>query len=63
MWGLAYKGEEGVRLALNLLEEEFRIVMALMGCRRLGEIKREHLALMGSDGVYRTLESTGKAKM
>lgn len=56
VWGLAYKGEDGVRLALDILEDELRIVMRLMGCRNVGEIGRRHLALLGSDGRYRAMD-------
>ncbi|OKL56285.1 hypothetical protein UA08_08452 [Talaromyces atroroseus] len=31
IWGLAYNGENGVSLAINLLLEEFRLAMALSG--------------------------------
>lgn len=54
-WGLAYNGEAGVKLALDILYDEFLLCMALMGCRNVKEIKRSHLALMGSDGRYRPL--------
>ncbi|CAO1622152.1 unnamed protein product [Parajaminaea phylloscopi] len=54
-WGLAYKGEAGVKLALDILYDEFILCMALMGCRDVKEIKRSHLALMGHDGKYRPL--------
>jgi (S)-2-hydroxy-acid oxidase len=50
LWGLAYNGEDGVTLALNILHDEFRLVMALMGCTSVKDIKPEHLARMGPDG-------------
>lgn len=53
LYGLAYNGEDGVSLALNILHDEFRTVMALMGCRTVKEIKPEHLARMGVDGRLR----------
>ncbi|XP_068602274.1 2-Hydroxyacid oxidase 2-like [Brachionichthys hirsutus] len=40
VWGLAYKGEEGVREVLRLLKDEFRLSMALSGCRNVAEINR-----------------------
>ncbi|XP_071995176.1 2-Hydroxyacid oxidase 2-like isoform X2 [Engystomops pustulosus] len=40
VWGLAYKGEEGVRGVLQILAEEFRLSMALSGCRNVSEITR-----------------------
>ncbi|CAO1637654.1 unnamed protein product [Jaminaea pallidilutea] len=58
-WGLAYKGEAGVKLGLDILYDEFLLCMALMGCRNVGEIKRSHLALMGADGRYRALVDAG----
>lgn len=53
LWGLAYKGQAGVELALNILHDEFRLVMALMGCTSVKDIKPEHLARMGTDGRFR----------
>ncbi|CAI5797017.1 hydroxyacid oxidase 2 [Podarcis lilfordi] len=40
IWGLAYKGEEGLRKVLEILKEEFRLSMALAGCRNVSEIGR-----------------------
>uniref|UniRef100_A0A3Q2PL41 (S)-2-hydroxy-acid oxidase n=1 Tax=Fundulus heteroclitus TaxID=8078 RepID=A0A3Q2PL41_FUNHE len=40
VWGLAYKGEEGVREVLQILHDEFRLSMALSGCRNVAEINR-----------------------
>ncbi|XP_069059099.1 2-Hydroxyacid oxidase 2 isoform X1 [Pleurodeles waltl] len=40
VWGLAYKGEEGVRGILQILMDEFRLSMALSGCRNVCEINR-----------------------
>lgn len=56
LWGLAYKGEEGVRIALNILHDEFRTVMALMGCTKIEDIKPEHLARFGPDGALHRVE-------
>ncbi|KAJ0070095.1 hypothetical protein NL108_002412 [Boleophthalmus pectinirostris] len=41
IWGLAYKGEEGVREVLQILNDEFRLSMALSGCRNVAEISRD----------------------
>ncbi|TPX11128.1 uncharacterized protein E0L32_007989 [Thyridium curvatum] len=38
LWALAYDGEDGVRNALKILEEEFRACMALSGCASLQEL-------------------------
>ncbi|KAI5621319.1 hydroxyacid oxidase 2 isoform X2, partial [Silurus asotus] len=40
IWGLAYKGEEGVKEVLQILNEEFRLSMGLSGCRNMAEINR-----------------------
>nr|XP_010782805.1 PREDICTED: uncharacterized protein LOC104956923 [Notothenia coriiceps] len=40
VWGLAYKGDEGVREVLQILNDEFRLSMALSGCRNVAEINR-----------------------
>ncbi|XP_055500233.1 hydroxyacid oxidase 2 isoform X5 [Leucoraja erinacea] len=40
VWGLAYKGEEGVKEILQILNDEFRLSMALSGCRNISEINR-----------------------
>ncbi|MED6265302.1 Hydroxyacid oxidase 2, partial [Characodon lateralis] len=40
VWGLAYKGEEGVREVLQILNDEFRLSMALAGCKNVAEINR-----------------------
>ncbi|NXM85204.1 HAOX2 oxidase, partial [Oenanthe oenanthe] len=38
LWGLAYKGEEGLQDVLRILQDEFRLSMALAGCARVSEI-------------------------
>ncbi|XP_077169389.1 2-Hydroxyacid oxidase 1 [Paroedura picta] len=38
IWGLVYKGEEGVKEVLQMLKEEFRLAMALSGCQSVEEI-------------------------
>jgi isopentenyl diphosphate isomerase/L-lactate dehydrogenase-like FMN-dependent dehydrogenase len=40
VWGLAAEGEAGVRNVIRMLQEEFRLAMALCGCRSVGEISR-----------------------
>ncbi|XP_056286473.1 hydroxyacid oxidase 2 [Pseudoliparis swirei] len=40
VWGLAYKGEDGLREVLQILHDEFRLSMALSGCRNVAEINR-----------------------
>lgn len=63
LWGLAYNGEEGVSLALNILQDEFRTVMALMGCTSVEEIRPEHLARMGADGRLRKVTRSSPLKL
>ncbi|KAI1320447.1 Hydroxyacid oxidase 1 [Mortierella claussenii] len=43
LWGLVHDGEDGVSLALDLIQKEFELAMALAGCRNLSDIKREHV--------------------
>ncbi|NXI10645.1 HAOX2 oxidase, partial [Irena cyanogastra] len=38
LWGLAYKGEEGLQEVLRILQDEFRLSMALAGCTSISEI-------------------------
>ncbi|XP_025910044.1 hydroxyacid oxidase 2 isoform X1 [Nothoprocta perdicaria] len=40
LWGLAYKGEEGLQDVLRILRDEFRLSMALTGCSSVSEIGR-----------------------
>ncbi|KFP40023.1 Hydroxyacid oxidase 2 [Chlamydotis macqueenii] len=40
LWGLAYKGEEGLQDVLRILQDEFRLSMALAGCPSISEIGR-----------------------
>jgi (S)-2-hydroxy-acid oxidase len=39
-----------VELALNILLDEFKLCMALAGCKSVDEIGKQHLAIMGMDG-------------
>lgn len=56
IWGLGYKGQEGVEKVLAVLYEDFRRCMALCGCRTVADIKRSCLRRMGVDGVLRRVE-------
>ncbi|KFO73168.1 Hydroxyacid oxidase 2 [Cuculus canorus] len=40
LWGLAYKGEEGLQDVLRILQDEFRLSMALAGCANVSDIGR-----------------------
>lgn len=51
LWGLAYKGADGVKLALQLLIDEFRLCMGLAGVTKVSEINKEYLVRMSRDGL------------
>ncbi|KAG8130190.1 hypothetical protein E2320_016763 [Naja naja] len=40
VWGLAYKGKEGLQELLKILKDEFCLSMALTGCKNVSEIGR-----------------------
>jgi isopentenyl diphosphate isomerase/L-lactate dehydrogenase-like FMN-dependent dehydrogenase len=44
LWGLAVGGEEGARHVLELLRDEIRLALALLGCTSPEEIRHEHVA-------------------
>ncbi|KAI1611720.1 L-lactate dehydrogenase [Exophiala viscosa] len=50
LWGLAYKGEQGVELCLNLLLDEFRLCMGLAGVTTVKDITKEFLCRIDRDG-------------
>lgn len=50
LWGLAYKGEQGVELCLKLLMDEFRLCMGLAGVTSVKEITKEYLCRIDRDG-------------
>ena len=50
LWGLAYKGQEGVELCLRLLSDEFRLCMGLAGIVKVEEISKEYLVKMDRSG-------------
>jgi 4-hydroxymandelate oxidase len=47
LWGLALKGETGVRFVLEMLRQEFDLAMGLAGCPRLADISRDLLRPLG----------------
>jgi len=55
LWGLAYKGEEGVALALRLLMDEFRLCMSLAGVTKVSDITKDYLVKMNRDGFVSKL--------
>ena len=44
LWGLAVGGEEGARHVLDLLRDEIRLALSLLGCTSPEEVRREHVA-------------------
>ena len=44
LWGLAVDGEDGARRVLELLRDEIRLALSLLGCTSPAEIRREHVA-------------------
>ena len=56
IWGLAYKGQDGVETMVEVLYEDFRRCMALCGCKSTDEIGRSCLSRMGVDGLLRRME-------
>ena len=55
LWGLAYKGREGVELCLRLLSDELRLCMGLAGTVKVKEITREYLVKMDRSGFISRL--------
>jgi (S)-2-hydroxy-acid oxidase len=55
LWGLAYKGQEGVDLCLKLLNDEFRLCMGLAGVTKVEDIGKEYLARITRDGFVSKL--------
>ena len=55
LWGLAYNGSAGVELCLQLLTDEFRLCMGLMGVTKVSDIGPEHLCRMKRDGFLSRL--------
>ncbi|ODN72859.1 hypothetical protein L202_08287 [Cryptococcus amylolentus CBS 6039] len=51
LWGLAANGEPGVGLALDIITEEFKLVMALAGVTDISQIKRSALALVNPSQI------------
>jgi isopentenyl diphosphate isomerase/L-lactate dehydrogenase-like FMN-dependent dehydrogenase len=54
--GLAAGGEAGAARALAIFREEIDRSLGLVGCRNLGELTREHLALPGEAPQILTME-------
>lgn len=50
LWGLAYDGQRGVKMVLDILERELSRTMALIGAKNLQEIERSMLGVQKRDG-------------
>lgn len=50
LWGLAYKGQEGVELMLRILTDEIRLCMALAGVTKVEDITKEYLVAVDRSG-------------
>ncbi|KAK5079119.1 hypothetical protein LTS08_003729 [Lithohypha guttulata] len=50
LWGLAYDGQKGVEMVLDVLERELTRTMALCGARNLQEIEKGMLGVERRDG-------------
>ncbi|KAF7556318.1 hypothetical protein G7Z17_g1565 [Cylindrodendrum hubeiense] len=55
LWGLAYKGQEGVDLCLRLLTEELHRCMGLAGVTKIADIGPEYLCKIDRDGFVSRL--------
>ena len=51
LWAIAYDGEDGLKSALQLLQEEFRACMALAGCASLEDLGPELLTPVRSSKI------------
>jgi isopentenyl diphosphate isomerase/L-lactate dehydrogenase-like FMN-dependent dehydrogenase len=49
LWGLAVDGEAGARLAIEMLAEELRLALALLGCDRPGALSADHVQRRAGD--------------
>ncbi|KZF21452.1 putative oxidoreductase [Xylona heveae TC161] len=50
LWGLAYDGEAGVQLMLEILKQDFKRCMQLTGCKSVSEISTASLGLVCTNG-------------
>ena len=55
LWGLSYKGQEGVELCLRLLKDEFTLCMGLAGTVRISEISKDYLVKFDKAGFVSRL--------
>lgn len=55
LWGLAYKGQDGVELCLKLLSDEIRLCMGLAGVTKVEDIGKEYLVKIDRSGFVSRL--------
>jgi (S)-2-hydroxy-acid oxidase len=55
LWGLAYKGQQGVELCLKLLSDEIRLCMGLAGVTKVEDIGKEYLVKIDRSGFVSRL--------
>lgn len=55
LWGLAYRGEEGVSHALRLISDEIRLCMGLAGTVKVKDISKEYLVKIDKSGFISKL--------
>lgn len=55
LWGLAYKGQEGVELALRLLGDEIKLCMGLAGVTKVEDIRKDYLVKIDRSGFVSRL--------
>ncbi|KAI1379747.1 hypothetical protein F4677DRAFT_452864 [Hypoxylon crocopeplum] len=51
IWSLAYNGQDGVDRAIEILMDEFRLVMGLTGCAKVQDISPNHLSVLNFNGM------------
>ena len=51
LWGLAYKGQDGIETVYNILEREFSRTMALTGVTKVGDINKKYIGIK-TGGVF-----------
>ncbi|KAL2355033.1 L-lactate dehydrogenase [Cryomyces antarcticus] len=55
LWGLAYKGQEGVELCLRLFSDEIKLCMGLAGTTKVEDITKDYLVKVDRSGFVSRL--------
>lgn len=55
LWGLAYRGQEGVEHCLRLIGDEIRLCMGLAGTATVADIRKDYLVKVDSGGFVSKL--------